>query len=722
MRKQMWSSLLALGMTVSILSPAAMAGEIVVSEENPDAAVISSVDAMPFDDVSMEQSTEEQNAAEQDVAEQAVEQAAVEQAAVAATMETTWEYTVDSKNHACITGYNGTDTELVIPAELDGNSVTGIGEYVFQGYADLTSVTFPNTLEVIGTGAFIGCSSLTTLSLPESVKVIGAGAFDSCVKLTAIDLPKRMKTIGYGAFGGCSSLTDITIPDGVTKIEQACFYDCSRLKTVTLPNGLKTIEENAFDGCSSLTDIDLPDSVETIEKEAFEDCTSLVSIVLPKSLKAIEREAFENCTSLTTVAFPECLKKIGAYAFDGCSSLKKIRLSNNVKTIGRKAFRGCTALRSANLGRGVESIGRGAFADCESLTTIKIPRGVKTIENDTFENCTSLTEIKLRRTLETIKGSAFQGCNALKTVNYAGTKQEREALTVVKYGNSCLLDAEWIYRTIVCKGMVKVDLSAGMHEMRICGVSYGMFTFACTQNGWTVQNEQGQYLSFDNGALVLANEPFVWQYDNGKLYTTTKKTVQHKYGWWCYTTTKTVYWYLTGNGKCLTVSNSGNQAELALYDAVESNEHCFGDWMPCGDGKHSRTCTVCNEVETEDCTHKDSACTGCDTSEIEQASVSVTAEVTRHTTHSVLWWCLPTTTWTANITATGEGVDVETVEYSLDGENYKTGTCFTSKEEICTFYIRVTDSKDNVTNWTYADGEVTQVTNQDSDSDFRGGE
>lgn len=42
------------------------------------------------------------------------------------------------------------------------------------------------------------------------------------------------------------------------------------------------------------------------------------------------------------------------------------------------------------------------------------------------------------------------------------------------------------------------------------------------------------------------------------------------------------------------------------------------------------------------------------------------------------------------------------------GKHYLTGTSFTSDTEITKFYIRVTDSKGNVTNWLYENGKVTQ--------------
>ena len=73
-------------------------------------------------------------------------------------------------------------------------------------------------------------------------------------------------------------------------------------------------------------------------------------------------------------------------------------------------------------------------------------------------------------------------------------------------------------------------------------------------------------------------------------------------------------------------------------------------------------------------------------------------------------WSKPSkTTWTAVITATGEGVEIKKVEYSMDQKNYQTGTSFTSDTEIQKFYIRVTDANENVTNWIYEKGDVKEL-------------
>lgn len=43
-----------------------------------------------------------------------------------------FEYSINDDGTATITGYNGSDTELTIPSEIDGKTVTGIGEDAFE--------------------------------------------------------------------------------------------------------------------------------------------------------------------------------------------------------------------------------------------------------------------------------------------------------------------------------------------------------------------------------------------------------------------------------------------------------------------------------------------------------------------------------------------------------------------------------------------------------------
>ena len=91
-----------------------------------------------------------------------------------------YEYTFNDDGSASITKYYGEAEALTVPAELDGHTVTSIGEGAFFYCRSLTTITLPDSVTSIGDQAFFYCDSLTTITLSDSVTSIGDGAFRYC--------------------------------------------------------------------------------------------------------------------------------------------------------------------------------------------------------------------------------------------------------------------------------------------------------------------------------------------------------------------------------------------------------------------------------------------------------------------------------------------------------------------------------------------------------------
>ena len=70
-------------------------------------------------------------------------------------------YEILDDGTAEITYYSGSATELEISGELDGYTVTSIGNWAFGSCTDLTSITIPDSVRSIGDSAFYECTSLT---------------------------------------------------------------------------------------------------------------------------------------------------------------------------------------------------------------------------------------------------------------------------------------------------------------------------------------------------------------------------------------------------------------------------------------------------------------------------------------------------------------------------------------------------------------------------------
>ena len=178
--------------------------------------------------------------------------------------------------------------KLVIPATIEGKSVSSIGKE-----------------------AFYDCMSLTSITIPDSVTSIGEYAFYKCTSLESIKIGDSVTSIGSNAFEKCSSLTSITIPDSVTSIGFGVFLNCEKLNSIKIPDSANSIAGRSFSGCTSLTNITIPDSVTSIAGYAFPNCTSLNSIIIPDSVTSVGNFAFLSCSALTAVTFHGDAPKVG---------------------------------------------------------------------------------------------------------------------------------------------------------------------------------------------------------------------------------------------------------------------------------------------------------------------------------------------------------------------------------------------------------------------------
>ena len=208
-----------------------------------------------------------------------------------------------SGGEATITEYTGSLTELTIPATIDGNTVTVIGQSAFSGCRSFTSVTIPDSVTTIGGSAFADCINLTSVTIPSSVTKIGDLAFNNCSSLESVTIPSGVTTIGMGIFGYCNSLTEVNLPDTLTTIDTYAFVCCTSLSSITLPESLVEIGSGAFHSCSSLESITIPSGVTNIAGSAFYDCDVLAEIVFTGNAPAFGTDVF---TLTTTTAYYPC--------------------------------------------------------------------------------------------------------------------------------------------------------------------------------------------------------------------------------------------------------------------------------------------------------------------------------------------------------------------------------------------------------------------------------
>lgn len=155
------------------------------------------------------------------------------------------KYQLNSEGNAyMISGYDGSDLNVVMPNFHNGRPVVEIGAEAFYSKA-ITSVSIPDNVTTIERYAFADCVQLQTV------------VFSSQSKLT---------TIKEGAFTN-TKLKTISIPDSVQRIENAAFLYCPELETVLFgpDSQLEYLHVKAFSVCENLISIVVPRSVQTLQ-------------------------------------------------------------------------------------------------------------------------------------------------------------------------------------------------------------------------------------------------------------------------------------------------------------------------------------------------------------------------------------------------------------------------------------------------------------------------
>lgn len=363
--------------------------------------------------------------------------------------------------------------EFALPAILDGELVSGIGEGCFEGNDGLKSLNLPANytwigdrafaecynlgsitmqgVEVVGYSAFYDCDSLTTVVLPESCRSISPNAFEDCdylnnvtlnaglveineaafrycSSLTAVNIPATVETIGYEAFA-YTSLVTLTFEEGAGGIGERAFAECDYLSAVSVPGSVASVGDGAFFACDALASATFGAGVESIGVNAFDDCYMLSSVTFGEGLLSIGDYAFDDCGITGNLYIPDGITYIGIEAFNNCGSLYEVYVGNTSGlTVGASCFYGCSSLNGAYFGEGLVSLGDSAFDYCEAMTWVTLPEGLTSIGNWCFSN-DALYEILIPSTVTTIGEGAFNNCNNLKGAYIPGGVSVIEAST-----------------------------------------------------------------------------------------------------------------------------------------------------------------------------------------------------------------------------------------------------------------------------------------------------
>ena len=319
----------------------------------------------------------------------------------------------------------------------------------------ITSIVMEGNITSIGNCAFSRCTNLTSVIIPDSVATIGEYAFSNCSNLKEIVLPQNLVSIGDKAFSQCKSLERIRIPAKVQSIGVGAFSECAGLKSLTLSEGLQSIGNLAFYYCEGLTTITIPESVTEIGLFAFSYCRGVETFSIPEKFRSgtlgptISWELDEDglLTISGTGAMPD-------YAFEAPESrdipwagffpaVRRVVVGEGISRIGDSSFGMCCKLESVELPSTLKSIGGFAFFE-NIFEEAVIPEGVTEIGEQAFYLCENLHKVFIPGSMRSIENYAFNMDQALSIVNYGGSAEDWEQITI-NAGNDPLLSAERHY-------------------------------------------------------------------------------------------------------------------------------------------------------------------------------------------------------------------------------------------------------------------------------------
>ena len=308
-----------------------------------------------------------------------------------------FDYELREDGTIMITGYSGTESDVVFPSKIDGKTVTGIR--ALKGNKGM----------------------IESVTIPESV------------------------TFFAFAFENCKNLKKATLSDGITQVAPGGFMNCTALKTVVIPDSVTVIAENAFTGCKNLESVTIPNKVESINDWAFSECTSLTSIKIPESVKEIRQSAFYGCTNLTDIEIPETDIFIYRSAFQNTGWYNS--QDDGVVYLGSIAYDYKGKIPSeVTIKDGTKTIGVGLFYDDNNLTSITLPDGLTTIKEDAFIGCKNLKTITIPESVTTIEKHAVgYYMQEVIEIEYTETGESQgsttdywnlEGFTIAGYGSS----------------------------------------------------------------------------------------------------------------------------------------------------------------------------------------------------------------------------------------------------------------------------------------------
>ena len=104
------------------------------------------------------------------------------------------QYKLIDDGTLCVSSYTGDEALVEVPETVDGIPVTVISDAVFQGHPEVTEVRLPDTVTDLGEFVFDGCENLRSLKLPARLERLWGYTFVRS-GLEELELPDGVRSI-----------------------------------------------------------------------------------------------------------------------------------------------------------------------------------------------------------------------------------------------------------------------------------------------------------------------------------------------------------------------------------------------------------------------------------------------------------------------------------------------------------------------------------------------
>jgi hypothetical protein len=448
-----------------------------------------------------------------------------------ANVQAQYSYTTNADNTITITGYTGGAGALTITNQINGITVTSIGDGAFGNCETLTNVTIPNSITNIGNLAFYDCQNLDSLTIPDSVTTIGYNAFSDCYSLLNVMISSSITNIGLDAFNNCVRLTNITVDaqNSFYSSQEGVLFDknqttliqyaIGKLGSYRIPDNVVNIGFEAFAFCANLTSVTMPNSTTSIGQTAFFFCDNLASILIPASVTSVGMGAFDACSGLTGAYFKGNAPSEGFGAFNNGGNNTNVivyylpwttgwgstfggaptmpwypynYMTNNdaISIIGYTDIGASMIIPDTISNLTVTSIGTNAFFGCTNLTSITIAATVTNIGDLAFSGCTNLVGIYFQGNAPKVGSDVFLGDNNVTVYHSFGTTNWSttfDALPVAIWTQQLTVVANPSqYGTVTGSGTYAVGTNVQISATASSGWPFTSWSDGSTNNPYTI--------------------------------------------------------------------------------------------------------------------------------------------------------------------------------------------------------------------------------------------